>query len=301
MTESPTSLPPDPLPIEPGYEGLLPPPWLAVTLLACLPLMAYFAWRVARWYLRGKPLPLPVGEAMPTVPLTMPLGGALFLALFGLTWTLPVLWHLLGTMGLLPGVPNNAVFSPGLLAGQTIPPLLGLVFVRRLGGPGALAALGLRGDQPVRRAAFGIAAVAAVLPVCVAVMILSAILFALLGVPQQVHPLLEVLEVRPSPWAIVGVILQAVVLAPLAEEFLYRGVLMWPLVRGLGAAPALLVSSAVFGLVHAPAQPQAVLPLGILGAVLGYVAYRTRSLVPAVAGHAAFNALMVVGVVYGGG
>jgi len=65
--------------------------------------------------------------------------------------------------------------------------------------------------------------------------------------------------------------------------------------RGAGAIAALVVSSAVFAVVHLTAEPQAVAPLFFLGMALGYVAYLTRSLVAPVIAHALFNALMISG------
>jgi hypothetical protein len=83
------------------------------------------------------------------------------------------------------------------------------------------------------------------------------------------------------------------------EEFLYRGVLLSALLRGTGAIAALVVSSALFALVHAPAEPQAVVPLFFLGMALAYAAYRTRSLVAPVLAHALFNGLMISGTLFG--
>jgi membrane protease YdiL (CAAX protease family) len=62
---------------------------------------------------------------------------------------------------------------------------------------------------------------------------------------------------------------------------------------------AILLSATIFGLVHFPVEPQAVPALFLLGAALGYLAYRTRSLLGAVVAHSAFNTLMVLGIFFG--
>jgi hypothetical protein len=86
------------------------------------------------------------------------------------------------------------------------------------------------------------------------------------------------------------------VLAALAEEFMYRGVLLMTLLKEIGFWPALVFSSAVFAAVHFFTEPQAVAPLFILAMAMGYVAYRTRSLLAPVVTHALFNSLMVATV-----
>ena len=116
--------------------------------------------------------------------------------------------------------------------------------------------------------------------------------------PIEPHPILERLQASGSPALLVATLVQASVLAPLAEEFIYRGVLMMSLLRRIGPAWAIAASSAIFALVHFRAEPQSVPALFLLGAALGYVTYRTRSLVPAVIAHSAFNTLMVLGTFF---
>lgn len=89
-------------------------------------------------------------------------------------------------------------------------------------------------------------------------------------------------------------------LAPLWEEVLFRGLLLRSIQRRLGAVPAVLLSSAAFGALHAqPGRGVAlVLVTGALGVVLALVTLRAGRLGPAVVAHAAFNAttVLLVGV-----
>lgn len=85
--------------------------------------------------------------------------------------------------------------------------------------------------------------------------------------------------------------LAAVVTAPVAEEFLFRGIVFGALRGTVGLGPAVVFSSILFGLVHSDA---AVLPLVWLGAVLAIVYHRTGSLWVATAVHAAHNAAMLL-------
>lgn len=84
-------------------------------------------------------------------------------------------------------------------------------------------------------------------------------------------------------------VLMVCVCAPVAEEILYRGLLLRSLSRRFGAALGVAVTAVVFGLVHF----QAVQTLGLVafGAVAGILAVWTGRLGPAVAAHMGFNAV----------
>jgi membrane protease YdiL (CAAX protease family) len=95
-----------------------------------------------------------------------------------------------------------------------------------------------------------------------------------------------------------------VILAPVAEELFFRGLLLRGLWRSFGSRTAILVSAVVFGLSHfAGPTVQTVLPIlatTALGLVLGWVFLRTRNLAVPVMVHVLQNAL-AVGLVLGGG
>lgn len=91
-------------------------------------------------------------------------------------------------------------------------------------------------------------------------------------------------------------ITMAVVVAPIAEELLFRGLLFAALRRRLGLWPAAIGSSAVFTAIHVEvvlSQPVALAGLLTLGVVLAWAFQRTGSLVVPVVAHAVFNALSV--------
>ena len=90
------------------------------------------------------------------------------------------------------------------------------------------------------------------------------------------------------------------VLAPVAEEFFFRGFLFgalrrWRLVvagRDLGIWVAAVITGILFGLAHTgSASSQYLIPLGFLGFVLCLVRWRTRSLYPCIALHSINNSL----------
>lgn len=78
----------------------------------------------------------------------------------------------------------------------------------------------------------------------------------------------------------------------LAEELFFRGWMQRRLEGALGPLAAVTIGGLTFAVMHGdPVQSTGVLPAGLL---LGYLAWRTRSLWPAVLGHAVFNGLGVL-------
>lgn len=95
------------------------------------------------------------------------------------------------------------------------------------------------------------------------------------------------------PLGLLFVGLGVIVLAPLVEEVLYRGVLLGALVQWMPKALAIVVSAAAFAYAHHGSTPTELLWLiGALGLLLGHFRLRTDSLVPGVFLHAANNALV---------
>jgi membrane protease YdiL (CAAX protease family) len=99
--------------------------------------------------------------------------------------------------------------------------------------------------------------------------------------------------VHPTTWSGgVSVLLAIVLVAPVTEELLFRGWLLQDLKAQYGTAPALLLSSVLFGLVHLEAS--AMIYATLAGLVLGSVALRTRSTLGSIAMHAGVNALPIL-------
>jgi len=90
------------------------------------------------------------------------------------------------------------------------------------------------------------------------------------------------------------------VIAPVAEEFFFRGFIFGALRRlslrvggrDLGVWVAAVLTGILFGLAHTgSASSQYLVPLGFLGFVLCLLRWRTGSLYPCIAVHSANNAL----------
>ena len=120
--------------------------------------------------------------------------------------------------------------------------------------------------------------------------------------PEHVMPVHAALMALKNsvwgPWGAVQLFVFAVVVAPLAEELFFRGLVLqtvWRYTRH--AWLAIVVSAALFGLIHFP-QPQDVLPLCTMGIMLGYIRLRTRSLTACILVHALFNTRTMILAVF---
>lgn len=279
---------------------LLSPWWLLAAVAVCLPVCVVVFWRIGRWWITDQPVPPPIDGTAPRIGFPPWVGLALFVAMQVLMGVIVLAYDSATDEGLLPWDPQAVpdILRPGLFLALAVPPIAGLIALRLLGRRAA-AAVGVRLGAVGPGLAHGVVGFAAILPVCIAALIVNAVIVQMLGGRVEVHPLLDTVQKTREPWVMILAGVQAAVLAPLAEEFMYRGVLMMALVKQIGVTGALVVSSAVFGVVHLPAEPQAVLALFVLGMALGYVAHRTRSLVAPIVAHALFNALMVLGTFLG--
>ena len=108
------------------------------------------------------------------------------------------------------------------------------------------------------------------------------------------------LGVKTSTWAAIFTALFVCAVAPMAEEFFFRGFLFGVLRRmhvriggrELGPWVAAVIVGLLFGLAHFDsAQPEFLIPLGFLGFVLCIVRWRTGSLYPCMALHAINNCI----------
>jgi membrane protease YdiL (CAAX protease family) len=125
---------------------------------------------------------------------------------------------------------------------------------------------------------------------------INAILVTLVGAEDPVEQ--EILqEVLVGGRATILAILVAVVMAPLVEEVLFRGLLFQSMRRRVGLWPAALLSTAVFAVVHVEiifSQPVALAGLFALGTFLAWAFHRTGSLVVPIIGHAVFNGISLL-------
>ena len=119
-----------------------------------------------------------------------------------------------------------------------------------------------------------------------------------LETPEIGHELLKVMHDSSSVGATVALICSAVVVAPVMEEMVFRGLVQSSLLDLFGRAhrwPVILCASAVFTAVHCDAANWQTLPgLFVLGVVLGWLYERHGSLLPSVLVHVGFNVCNIV-------
>jgi hypothetical protein len=92
-------------------------------------------------------------------------------------------------------------------------------------------------------------------------------------------------------WGYVAALVIAAGVAPLAEEVFFRGFLQAGLENRFGAWVAIILTAALFALVHV--LPGVLPPIFVLGLIFGILRFETDSLWPAILLHGAFNALSV--------
>lgn len=88
------------------------------------------------------------------------------------------------------------------------------------------------------------------------------------------------------------IIFSAVLVAGLCEEMLFRGLFQGTLEAKLNAPLALLMSAAVFALIHL--MPWTLIQILLFGFVLAYLAYKSGSIIPGAIVHAGNNFLAII-------
>src|SRR5262249_4186191 len=81
------------------------------------------------------------------------------------------------------------------------------------------------------------------------------------------------------------------------EELFFRGYLFAALRAATGPRTTILISALLFGLFHGVSGFDRLLPSTLMGLVLGWVCWRTGSVLPGMLLHACYNGLLI-GLVY---
>jgi membrane protease YdiL (CAAX protease family) len=111
--------------------------------------------------------------------------------------------------------------------------------------------------------------------------------------PQEI---IRIFESAQNPSQRIPIIILALVVAPLAEELVFRGYLYTVLKKYFGPIPSLFFTGILFALVHL--NVPSLLPLFLLACILT-IAYETSgSLLVPMAMHATFNAVNLLGVLF---
>ncbi len=148
-------------------------------------------------------------------------------------------------------------------------------------------AFGGSGKGLLIRIGQGIALYTAVVPAVVFYMVIYQIWLKFTGhepKPQDVVRLF--MEMEPGTLRIYLIVL-AVILAPIVEELVFRGMAMPVFSRVVGVAPAIVLVSAAFAVMHA--HIPSMVPLFIFGIALSLAYIHTESILVPIVMHMAFN------------
>ncbi len=157
---------------------------------------------------------------------------------------------------------------------------------------GGLRGFGLRGRGVRRDVTAGVIGWLAAMALCAGLLVVSERILRWIRPFQTLpdHPVLEALRMPAMPaWARVMAVISPVVIAPIAEELFFRGIVQSFLKQLLGSRwRAVFLSAGVFGAAHY-GQPQVVVPMIGFGLILGGLYERRGSLVTPIAIHLLFN------------
>src|ERR1700733_5273781 len=152
-------------------------------------------------------------------------------------------------------------------------------------------AFGLRNADLKKSLLLAVIVLVVTLPVVWLLQGISVATLARLGVPPENQRAVELLLAAKSAWAQGYFVLFAVVIAPVAEEFVFRGML-YPFVKQLGSPRAPLFGvSAIFAGIHFDAGT--FVPLFVLALVFTWLYEKTDCLLAPIAAHSLFNATNV--------
>ena len=175
----------------------------------------------------------------------------------------------------------------GTLCVQGVAWPLILLFLQRH-GVGWGTAFGFRGPRLGLALLTAVLFILVVLPVVLWLQWISVNVLEKLGLPQENQAAVKLLTDAKSIWTVAYLGVFAVLIAPVAEEFIFRGML-FPFVRQLGFPRlAWFGVSALFALIHV--NLPTFVPLFALALALTWLYERTDNLLAPITAHALFNA-----------
>jgi ABC-2 type transport system permease protein/sodium transport system permease protein len=126
-----------------------------------------------------------------------------------------------------------------------------------------------------------------------------------LGIKALDEQLVKAVQQFLASWKSVSpivVLLTLAVTPAVCEEFFFRGYLMGAMRRSMTAWKAIVASAVLFGVFHvittSALSTERFLPSTFMGLVLGWVCYRTRSVLPGMLLHACHNGLLLMAAYY---
>jgi membrane protease YdiL (CAAX protease family) len=183
---------------------------------------------------------------------------------------------------------SRALLSAVLGILSLLPPMAVLFYTGFIKGPG-LASVGLVRWKPIRDPAAAAVAYAAAVPVLAVTLIISSLIFRETASPM--NPAIEEFVSGGSMASRALMLLAGVVVAPFVEELVFRGMLLRSMQPYAGTAGSIILSSAVFAILH-PQLPMGFLSIFGLGVFFALLYRLTGSLWPSIIAHAINNGVI---------
>lgn len=201
-------------------------------------------------------------------------------------------------------IEGSATLSPSVVLGGSIgtcATIVALMLIGRSRFKSGLVGWGVHVSRFWRQILIALCLTTVAMPICYG--ILGATQWIMEHVFQlnpQEHGAIELLRDRSGPaWVLGLTAINAILIVPIAEELLFRGLMLPALARLMDSPTAgLIVSSVLFGMIHFSVG-KSVPALIVFGIILGATYLRTRSLVTVTLVHSLFNAKTIFWIVQG--
>ena len=152
-------------------------------------------------------------------------------------------------------------------------------------------AFGLNWLRLKRAMGQGVASYIGIIPIVFVTSLLCQLFFYAAGYPVALQDVVTIFLEPQSGWSLFFLLLLAVVVAPLVEEALFRGILLPVLMKKMGLGTAVVVSSLFFAVIHQHLPSMA--PLFILAVVLAMLYIHSGSLWAPIVLHGIFNGVSI--------
>jgi membrane protease YdiL (CAAX protease family) len=202
-------------------------------------------------------------------------------------WMISIIW---GSLGAERGITLRAILGNSILYACLIFGIFGIIGFQR---NSPIALFGLELKSLPKAAGTGLIWLIATYPLILAAQWFTQAVF---GESDGSQKIVRYFLEHPDPRHRIGVILMAVVVAPVAEEIIFRGYFYGVIRRFGGRIPALLTSSLLFAAIHV--HLPSMLGLGLLAVILCLLYERTGSLWATMTMHAAFNATTIAALIF---
>ena len=218
--------------------------------------------------------------------------GAAMFACYGFVAVLAVLLQKSGIAGFQN--PDDAGFALLGTLGIEGPACIFILVFLRLHKIDWRAAFGFHGPDLGKSLLLAAVLLPAVLLMVWLLQVVSGIMLEEIGFPLENQRAVEMFLGLKSSWIRVSFGIFAVVIAPVAEEFIFRGML-YPFVKQLGSPRAAFFGiSAIFAEIHFDAGT--LVPLFALALALTWLYEKTDNLLAPIAMHSLFNTANLVGL-----